>query len=86
VVDAIGDRCEVWLDSGVRSGQDVVKAMALGARATMIGKAFLSGLGAMGGAGVTAALELIRKELDVSMALTGTRDVHEIGPQVLWRG
>jgi L-lactate dehydrogenase (cytochrome) len=86
VVDAIGDRCEVWLDSGVRSGQDVVKAMALGARATMIGKAFLYGLGAMGGAGVTAALELIRKELDVSMALTGTRDVHEIGPQVLWRG
>ena len=86
VVEAIGDRCEVWLDSGVRSGQDVVKAMALGARATMIGKAFLYGLGAMGGRGVTAALELIRKELDVSMALTGTRDVHDIGPQVLWRG
>ena len=86
VVEAIGDRCEVWLDSGVRSGQDVVKAMALGARGTMIGKAFLYGLGAMGGRGVTAALELIRKELDVSMALTGTRDVHDIGPQVLWRG
>jgi L-lactate dehydrogenase (cytochrome) len=86
VVEAIGDRCEVWLDSGVRSGQDVVKAMALGARATMIGKAFLYGLGAMGGRGVTAALELIRKELDVSMALTGTRDVNDIGPQVLWRG
>jgi L-lactate dehydrogenase (cytochrome) len=86
VVDAIGDHCEVWLDSGVRSGQDVVKAMALGARATMIGKAFLYGLGAMGGPGVTAALELIRKELDVSMALTGTRDVHDIGPHVLWRG
>ena len=86
VVEAIGDRCEVWLDSGVRSGQDVVKAMALGARATMIGKAFLYGLGAMGGRGVTAALELIRRELDVSMALTGTRDVHDIGPQVLWRG
>jgi len=86
VVDAIGDRCEVWLDSGVRSGQDVVKALALGARATMIGKAFLYGLGAMGERGVTAALELIRKELDVSMALTGTRDVHDIGPRVLWRG
>ncbi|KQY52827.1 alpha-hydroxy acid oxidase [Lysobacter sp. Root494] len=86
VADAIGDRCEVWLDSGVRSGQDVVKAMALGARATMIGKAFLYGLGAMGGRGVTVALELIRKELDVSMALTGTRDVHDIGPHVLWRG
>jgi len=86
VVDAIGDRCEVWLDSGVRSGQDVVKALALGARATMIGKAFLYGLGAMGERGVTTALELIRKELDVSMALTGTRDVHDIGPRVLWRG
>lgn len=86
VVDAIGDRCEVWLDSGVRSGQDVVKALALGARATMIGKAFLYGLGAMGERGVTTALELIRKELDVSMALTGTRDVREIGPRMLWRG
>jgi len=86
VVDAIGDRCEVWLDSGVRSGQDVVKALALGARATMIGKAFLYGLGAMGERGVTTALELIRKELDVSLALTGTRDVRDIGPHVLWRG
>jgi L-lactate dehydrogenase (cytochrome) len=85
VVDAIGDRCEVWLDSGVRSGQDVIKALALGARATMIGKAFLYGLGAMGERGVTTALELIRKELDVSMALTGTRDVHDIGRQALWQ-
>jgi len=86
VADAIGDRCEVWLDSGVRSGQDVTKALALGAHATMIGKAFLYGLGAMGERGVTTALELIRKELDVSMALAGTRDVHEIGPHVIWRG
>ena len=86
VVDAIGDRCEVWLDSGVRSGQDVVRVLALGARATMIGKAFLYGLGAMGERGVTTALELIRKELDVSMALMGTRDVCDIGPHVLWRG
>jgi L-lactate dehydrogenase (cytochrome) len=65
----------------VRSGQDVLKAMALGARATMIGKAFLYGLGAMGGRGVTTALELIHKELDVSMALTGTRDVRDIDRQ-----
>jgi len=86
VADAIGDRCEVWLDSGVRSGQDVVKALALGARATMVGKAFLYGLGSMGERGVTTALELIRNELDVSMALTGTREVHDIGPHVLWRG
>ena len=84
VVEAIGGRGEVWLDSGVRSGQDVLKALALGAHATLVGKAFLYGLGAMGQAGVTAALELIRRELDVSMALTGTRDVRDVGPQVLW--
>jgi len=84
VVEAIGERCEVWFDSGVRSGQDVLRALALGARATLIGKAYLYGLGAQGQAGVTRALELIRNELDVSMALTGTRSVREIGPQVLW--
>ena len=84
VVDAVGGRCEVWLDSGVRSGQDVLKALALGARATLIGKAFLYGLGAMGQAGVAVALELIRRELDVSLALTGTRDVREVGRTVLW--
>ncbi len=85
IVDAVGDRCEVWFDSGVRSGQDVLKALALGARATLVGKAFLYGLAAMGGRGVSTALELIRSELDVSMALTGTRDVREVGPRVLWR-
>ncbi|HEX5664780.1 MAG TPA: alpha-hydroxy acid oxidase [Xanthomonadaceae bacterium] len=84
VVEAIGERCEVWFDSGVRSGQDVLRALALGAHATLIGKAYLYGLGAQGEAGVTRALELIRNELDVSMALTGTRSVQEIGPQVLW--
>ena len=84
VVEAIGDRCEVWFDSGVRSGQDVLRALALGARATLLGKAYLYGLGAQGQAGVTRALELIRNELDVSMALTGTRSVQDIGPQVLW--
>ena len=85
VVAAVGDRCEIWFDSGVRSGQDVLKALALGARGTLIGKAFLYGLGAMGERGVATALDLIRRELDVSMALTGTRDVREVGPQVLWR-
>jgi L-lactate dehydrogenase (cytochrome) len=84
VAEAIGARSEIWLDSGVCSGQDVLKAMARGAQATLVGKAFLYGLGAMGQAGVTTALELIRKELDVSMALTGTRSVQDIGPQVLW--
>lgn len=84
IVDAIGGRSELWLDSGVRSGQDVVKALALGAGATLIGKAFLYGLGALGQRGVTTALELIRKELDVSLALTGTRDVRDIDRRVLW--
>jgi L-lactate dehydrogenase (cytochrome) len=84
VAEAIGARSEIWLDSGVCSGQDVLKAMARGAQATLVGKAFLYGLGAMGQAGVTTALELIRNELDVSMALTGTRSVQDIGPQALW--
>jgi L-lactate dehydrogenase (cytochrome) len=84
IVDAVDGAAEVWFDSGVRSGQDVLKAMALGARGALIGKAFLYGLGALGQPGVTKALELIRNELDVSMALTGTRDVHDITRQVLW--
>jgi L-lactate dehydrogenase (cytochrome) len=84
IVEAVGDRTQVLFDSGVRSGQDVLKAMALGAQGTLIGKAFLYGLGALGQDGVRIALELIRKELDVSMALTGIRDVHAIDRQVLW--
>jgi len=83
VVDAVGDRIEVWFDGGIRSGQDVLKALALGARATMIGRAFLYGLGAMGEAGVTRALEIIRAELDVSMALCGLRDVKDAGRSIL---
>ena len=84
IVDAVDGRCEVWFDSGVRSGQDVLKALALGAGAALVGKAFLYGLGALGERGVATVLELIRRELDVSMALTGTRDVRDVGPQVLW--
>ncbi|AMY68151.1 alpha-hydroxy acid oxidase [Frigidibacter mobilis] len=75
IVAAVDGRCEVWLDSGIRSGQDVLKALALGASGTMIGRAWVYGLGAMGQAGVTKALEVIRKELDISMALCGERDV-----------
>ena len=75
ILTAVGDRTEVFLDSGIRSGQDVLKALALGATGTMIGRAFIYGLGAMGEAGVTTALEIIRKELDTSMALCGERDV-----------
>ena len=83
IVAAVGDRTEVWLDSGIRSGQDVLKALALGARGTMIGRAYIYGLGAMGGPGVTKALEIIRKELDVTMALCGERDVRALRRQNL---
>ncbi|WP_378943123.1 L-lactate dehydrogenase [Paracoccus sp. R86501] len=81
IVKAVGDRVEVHMDSGIRSGQDVLKALALGAHATWIGRAYIHGLGAMGEAGVTTALEVIRKELDISMALCGERDLKNVGPQ-----
>jgi L-lactate dehydrogenase (cytochrome) len=83
VVDAVKGRTEVWFDGGIRSGQDVLKALALGARGTLIGRAFAYGLGAMGEAGVSCALELIQKELDVSMALCGLRDVKDASPSIL---
>ncbi len=74
----MGDKVEVHLDSGIRSGQDVLKALALGAKGTYIGRAFVYGLGAMGEAGVTKALEIIHKELDTSMALAGHRRVTDL--------
>src|SRR5687767_7353406 len=83
VAEAVGGKTEVWFDGGIRSGQDVLKALALGARSTMIGRAFLYGLGAMGEAGVTRALEIIRAELDVTMALCGLRDVKDASPAIL---
>lgn len=79
IVDAVGDKTEVWMDSGIRSGQDVLKALALGATGTMIGRSYIYGLGAMGEAGVTKALEVIRKELDISMALCGEKSVQNLG-------
>ena len=79
IMEAVGDKVEVHLDSGIRSGQDVLKALSLGARGTYIGRAYIYGLGAMGEAGVTRALEVIHRELDVSMALCGERDVHNLG-------
>jgi L-lactate dehydrogenase (cytochrome) len=85
VRDAVGDKLEVFFDGGVRSGQDVLKALALGARGVFIGKAFAWALGAMGERGVSLALEIIRKELDVSMALCGIRDVKEASPAILRR-
>ena len=79
VVDAVGDKIEVWMDGGIRSGQDLFKALALGAKGTLIGRAYNFGLGAMGEAGVTSALEIIQKELDITMALCGVRTIGEIG-------
>ncbi|MGM0743081.1 MAG: alpha-hydroxy acid oxidase [Pseudomonadota bacterium] len=83
IMDAIGDRIEVHLDSGIRSGQDVLKALAMGAKGTYVGRAYVYGLGAMGQAGVTRALEVIHKELDVSMALCGRRDVRDLDRDIL---
>tara|TARA_R100000789_G_scaffold1098_1_gene3863 strand:+ start:4618 stop:5781 length:1164 start_codon:yes stop_codon:yes gene_type:complete len=83
IMDAVGDRIEVHLDSGIRSGQDVLKAVAMGAKGTYIGRAFVYGLGAMGEAGVTRALEVIHKELDVSMAFCGHRDIKTVDRDIL---
>ena len=79
IVEAVGDKIEVWMDGGIRSGQDLIKALALGAKGTLIGRAFNFGLGAMGEAGVTTALQIIQKELDTTMALCGVRTIGEIG-------
>ncbi|CAJ51011.1 alpha-hydroxy acid oxidase [Bordetella avium] len=86
IVSEVGSRMEVWLDSGVRSGQDVLKAVALGARGTMIGRAFLYGLGAYGRAGVTRALEIIYKEADITMALCGRKHISQIDHSILVPG
>ncbi|GLQ89905.1 alpha-hydroxy acid oxidase [Dyella flagellata] len=84
IVEAVGDRTQVLLDSGIQSGQDLLKALAYGAHAGLIGKAFLYGLGAMGEAGVTKTIELIRRELSVSMALTGQTDARHITSDAIW--
>ncbi len=83
IVDAVGDQIEVHVDGGIRSGQDVLKARALGAQGVYIGRPFLYGLGAMGKEGVTLALEIIRKELDITMALCGKRDIEDIDESIL---
>lgn len=83
IADAVGSRIEVWMDGGIRSGQDVLKAVACGARGTLIGRAFLYGLGALGEAGVTKCLELIRNELDLSMAFCGYTDIRAVDGAVL---
>ena len=86
IVDAIGPRIEVHMDGGIRSGQDVLKAWALGARGTYIGRAMVYGLGAMGEAGVTKALQIIHKELDVTMAFCGHTDLRNVDRSILLPG
>jgi L-lactate dehydrogenase (cytochrome) len=83
IVEAVGDKIEVHMDGGVRSGQDVLKALALGAKGTYIGRPFLYGLGAGGRQGVTTALEIIAKEMDITMALCGKRRIVDVGPDIL---
>ena len=79
IVDAVGDKIEVHMDSGIRSGQDVLKALSLGAKGTYIGRAFVNGLGAMGETGVTEALDVVQKELITTMGLVGERQVADLG-------
>lgn len=86
IVDAVGSQIEIWLDSGIRSGQDVIKALALGATGTMIGRSYIYGLGAMGQAGVTKSLEIIAKELDLTMAFCGLKDVRQVERSILYPG
>jgi L-lactate dehydrogenase (cytochrome) len=86
IVDAVGKQIEVHMDGGIRSGQDVLKARALGAHGCYIGRSFLYGLGAMGQAGVTKALELIHNELDLSMAFCGVTDVEKVDKRILLPG
>ncbi|TPN76054.1 alpha-hydroxy-acid oxidizing protein [Mesorhizobium sp. CU2] len=83
IAEAVGSEIEVLFDGGVRSGQDVMRALALGARACLVGRAYVYGLGAGGEAGVATAIEILRKELSVTMALTGTRSIAEIDGRVL---
>ncbi len=85
IVEAVGRDIEIWLDGGIRSGQDVIRALALGARGTMIGRAYVYGLGALGEAGVTKALQIIANELDLTMAFCGLRDINAVDASILWR-
>jgi L-lactate dehydrogenase (cytochrome) len=83
IVDAVGGEIEIHIDGGIRSGQDILKAVALGAQGTYIGRPFLYGLGAGGKTGVLLALEILRKELDITMALCGKRDIRDVNREIL---
>jgi L-lactate dehydrogenase (cytochrome) len=83
IADAVGSNIELMFDGGIRTGADMLRALALGARSCMIGRAYVYGLGALGKAGVAKAIDILKTELDVAMALTGVKSIDEIGPQVL---
>tara|TARA_B110000003_G_scaffold962_1_gene995 strand:+ start:5048 stop:6214 length:1167 start_codon:yes stop_codon:yes gene_type:complete len=84
IVAAVDGKCEVWVDGGIRSGQDILKAKALGATGTLIGRPYIYGLGAMGQLGVTTALQILQKELDMTMALCGHRDINNVTRDILY--
>jgi len=83
ILEAVGDKVEVHMDSGIRTGQDILKAVAMGAKGAYIGRAYIYGLGAMGEAGVTKALETLHKELDLSMAFCGHKNIMDVSRDIL---
>jgi L-lactate dehydrogenase (cytochrome) len=82
---ALGSNFEIWVDGGIRSGQDILRAIASGANATLIGRAYIYGLGALGEQGVTLALNLLKQELDLTMAFCGKTDIADVDNEVLWK-
>ena len=85
ILDEVGNKCEVWMDGGIRTGQDILRAVALGAQGTLIGRAFLYGLGANGKDGVTQTLEILQKELDLTMGLCGKKNLSEVDKSILYQ-
>ena len=83
ILDIVQDKCEIWVDGGIRTGQDILRLIALGAKGTLIGRAFLYGLGAEGEKGVTRILEILQKELDLTMALCGATDLSQVNKNIL---
>jgi len=83
ILDIVQDKCEIWVDGGIRTGQDILRLIALGAKGTLIGRAFLYGLGAEGEKGVTRVLEILQKELDLTMALCGATDLSQVNKNIL---
>ena len=83
ILDIVQDKCEIWVDGGIRTGQDILRLIALGAKGTLIGRAFLYGLGAEGEKGVTRILEILQKELDLTMALCGATDLSKVNKNIL---